>query len=129
MIKLKSLLTEAACGLCFQWAWRRVTKGGPALRLVHGTVYPPSLGKRIDHAWVENKKSVWDWQMHGRGRKEGLEYVGMWVDDEKKKEQFFRRGFDKKEYYKIAKVKVDNIYDRGEAFETMAKNRNMGPWK
>ena len=66
--------------------------------------------------------------MHGRGRKEGLGYVGMWIDDEKKIEKYFRRGFDKKEYYKIAKVKVDNTYNREEAFMAMAKNRNMGPW-
>ena len=52
----------------------------------------------------------------------------MWVDDEKKIEKYFRRGFDKKEYYKIAKVKVDNTYNREEAFMAMAKNRNMGPW-
>ena len=128
MIKLKSLLTEVSCGLCFQWAWRRVTKGGPALRLVHGTVHPSFVGKRIEHAWVETKNLVWDWQMHGRGRKEGLGYVGMWIDDEKKIEKYFRKGFDKKEYYKIAKVKVDNIYDKDGAFRTMAANRNMGPW-
>ena len=48
--------------------------------------------------------------------------------DEKKIEKYFRRGFDKKEYYKIAKVKVDNTYNREEAFMAMAKNRNMGPW-
>ena len=128
MIKLKSLLTEVSCGLCFQWAWRRVTKGGPALRLVHGTIYPSFVGKRIEHAWVETKNLVWDWQMHGRGRKEGLGYVGMWIDDKKDVEKFFRKGFDKKEYYKIAKVKVDDIYDKDGAIRTMAANRNMGPW-
>ena len=66
--------------------------------------------------------------MHGRGRKDALDYVKMWIDDEKKIEKYFRRGFDKKEYYKIAKVKVDNTYNRDEAFMAMAKNRNMGPW-
>ena len=66
--------------------------------------------------------------MHGRGRKDGLDYVKMWIDDEKKIEKYFRRGFDKNEYYKIAKVKVDNTYNREEAFMAMAKNRNMGPW-
>ena len=86
------------------------------------------VGKRIEHAWVETKNLVWDWQMHGRGRKEGLEYVKMWIDDEKKIEKYFRKGFDKKEYYKIAKVKVDDIYDKDGAFRTMAANRNMGPW-
>ena len=124
-----SLLTEAVCGQCFRWAFNRVIKGGPYLRLIHGTIFVPFLGKRINHAWVENKRGVWDWQMHGRGRKEGLEYVKMWIDDEKKIEKYFRKGFDKKEYYKVAKVKVDDVYDKMEAIETFGKHKHLGPWK
>jgi len=128
MINLKNLLTEAVCGLCFQWAYRRVLKGGPFLELVHGTIYPPYYHKRINHAWVETKRNVFDWQNHGRGRKEGLENIGMWVDDDKKQSEIFKRGFDKKEFYKMAKIKVDDKYKKHEAAMKMIKQQHMGPW-
>ncbi len=46
--------------------------------------------------------------------------VALWIDDEKKIEKYFRKGFDKKEYYKVAKVKVDNIYDKDGARPTIS---------
>ena len=130
MIKLKSLLSEAACGHCFKWAYRKVTKGGPLLRLVHGTVFVPFLGKRINHAWVENKKSVFDWQMNGNGRKNGIAYIKLLTGyDEKHAGNIHARGYDKKSYYKDVKVKVDDVYDKMEAGITMLKNKHLGPWK
>ena len=130
MIKLKSLLTEAACGQCFRWAFNRVLKGGPYLRLVHGTIFVPFLGKRINHAWVENKRGVWDWQMHGNSRKEGITYIKLLTGyDEKESGKIYAKGFDKKKYYKEVKVKVDDVYDKMEAIETFGKHKHLGPWK
>ena len=130
MIKLKELLTEVVCGKCYQWAHRRVVKGGPFLTLVHGTIHAQFLGKRINHAWVETKNRVFDWQNHeSQDRKHALANIGLWVDvDDKTKVEYYRHGFPKKLYYKMAKAKVDNKYKKMEAAITMMKNKHLGPW-
>jgi hypothetical protein len=130
MIKLKSLLTEAVCGQCFSWAFRKVAKGGPFLDLVHGTIQSQFLGKRINHAWVETKNRVFDWQNHeSLDRKHALANIGLWIDvDDKTKVEYYRKGFPKRLYYKMTKAKVDNKYKKLDAGITMLKSKHFGPW-
>ena len=130
MIKLKELLTEVVCGKCFSWAFRKVAKGGPLLDLVHGTIHAQFLGKRIDHAWVETRKRVFDWQNHeSLGRKQALTHIGLWIDaDDKTKLEIYRKGFPKKLYYKMTKAKVDEKYKKMEAAMAMVKQQHYGPW-
>ena len=128
MIKLKSLLTEGVYDPGVLKA--KVAKGGPFLDLVHGTIQSQFLGKRINHAWVETKNRVFDWQNHeSLDRKHALANIGLWIDvDDKTKVEYYRKGFPKRLYYKMTKAKVDNKYKKLDAGITMLKSKHFGPW-
>ena len=134
MINLKNSLTEVVCGECFSWAYRKVIKGGPLLDLVHGTIHAQFLGKRINHAWVETRNRVFDWQNHeSKDRKHALANIGLWVDvDDKTKVEYYRKGFPKKLYYGLLKAPVKGTklykYTSKQVGINVLKKKHWGPW-
>jgi len=70
--------------------------------LVHGTVYSPSLKKRIGHAWVEAGDVVIDPAQSLSWRKE--------------------------KYYRVGKVKICNRYSALQAMEMAVRFEHFGPW-
>ena len=66
---LAAQLQEAlapACGDCYRWAYKYQDKH-PGAVLVHGTAAHREgtkvAGRRFDHAWIEHKGKVLDWQV------------------------------------------------------------------
>lgn len=96
--KLSQTLPQT--GTCYQDAWRFVIREGEG-ELVHGSVQ--TIGKRIDHAWVETETGyVWE--------PESREFM--------KEDHFYER----------AEPKVEARYTVEEAAVLVARTGNFGPW-
>ena len=87
-------------GTCYEDAWRFLIKEGEG-ELVHGTVQ--TIGKRINHAWVETETGyIW----------------------EPESGEFMKKTY----FYERAKPRVEARYTAEEAAIMAARTKNLGPW-
>ena len=109
-----------ACGQCYSWAYREVQESGGTL--VHGTVSEPFAHPphQYDHAWVERRGKVYDWQTmeaHHGGK-------------------FSGNGYPKKIFYELFKPTRMTRYSAAKAMDAIVKSRggidgggmHYGPW-
>lgn len=96
-----------ACGQCYSYAYERVTRKGGTL--VHATVADPWSGKRYEHAWIEDKGKVYDWQTAqglGKGKPQRIA-----------------------DFYRLYKPERIRRYDATAARVNILKYGHFGPWK
>jgi hypothetical protein len=87
-------------GTCYEDAWRFLIKEEEG-ELVHGTVQ--TIGKRINHAWVETETGyIW----------------------EPESGEFMKKAY----FYERAKPRVEARYTAEEAAMMAARTKNFGPW-
>lgn len=106
----RSLLSEAAEGDCFRFAYKRVREGGT---LFHATVTHPWSGKQFPHAWVEDGGKAYDWQTSQGFANQGLgkgKPLGVAA---------FRQQW---------KPVAETSYTADEASALVARTKHFGPW-
>jgi hypothetical protein len=100
-----------AKGECFSWAFKRMldhhVKGEHDAVLVHGSVKHPWTGKRYEHAWVEHKGKVYDWQSTAMGL--GKQHTVA----------SFKAGYEPKQIKR---------YNGKQAVRASARAKHYGPW-
>lgn len=100
-----------AKGECFSWAFKRLldhhVKGEHDAVLVHASVKHPWTGKRYEHAWVEHKGKVYDWQSTAMGL--GKQHTVA----------SFKAGYEPKQIKR---------YNGKQAVRASARAKHYGPW-
>jgi len=117
-------VTNPVCGDCFRWAGKAIIQEPEHVRLVHGTVSPPWLGKhRFAHAWIETSKRVYDWQTMVP---EAEPARSIWPAKYRK---YAGKGWPRKTFYRVFEPKGVTRYTGTEAVRAMVTNRHWGPWQ
>lgn len=94
------MATQSVRGTCYEDAWRFLLKEQEG-KLLHGSVQ--TIGKRINHAWVELPTGfVW----------------------EPESGEFMKKSY----FYERAEPRVQDSYTAEEAAIMAARTGNLGPW-
>ena len=125
MIKLKSLLTEAGCGECLSYTYTQAIKNHTKknFKAVYGTVTEIGGGsKRFNHAWIEYKGRVKDWQtnvhkLYSRG------------DNIVTDNKWDKKGYPIKDFYRLFNVKKAKKYTPQEVVDNFKKYKTIEGWK
>ena len=92
-------------GKCYELAFQYISRKGyenPELTLVHGYITDRRSGRCIDHAWIEDKNSVYD--------------------------AVIEKSFPKRVYYAMYQAEVGKRYSNRETSEMALKFKTYGPW-
>ena len=124
MIKLKTLLLEAGCGECLSYTYTQAIKNHKSrtLKAVYGSVTEIGGGsKRFNHAWIEYQGRVRDWQtnvhkLYSRG------------DNIVTKNNWDKKGYPIKEFYKLFNVKNEKKYTPQEVADNFRRTRSILGW-
>ena len=125
MIKLKSLLTEAGCGECLSYTYTQAIKNHTKknFKAVYGTITEIGGGsKRFNHAWIEYKGRVKDWQtnvhkLYSRG------------DNIVTDNKWDKKGYPIKDFYRLFNVKKAKKYTPQEVVDNFKKYKTIEGWK
>ena len=126
MIKLIELLTEAGCGECLSYTYTQAVRNHTRknFKAVYGTV--TEIGgsiKRFPHAWVEYQGRVRDWQTNV------YKLYSRSGDNIVTKNNWDKKGYPIKEFYKLFNVKNEKKYTPREVADNFRKYKTIEGWK
>ena len=116
MDKLKDIVNEViACGECLSYAMKyaMLHQDDKRVKICYGTVQNEwiSNGKRYNHAWVETKGKVLDWQTMELG-------TSKWA----------KKGWPQKEFNEVWNPKKVKRYTPQETLDNKKKHGSINGW-
>ena len=111
---VKSILIESAIGQCYPHAVKLAQQTTDEefsdlskFKVIHGRITDKWSGESVEHAWVEKRGMIFDWQTH----------------------QTKPDGIPRDVYYDQFQPEAYEEYTAEEAIVNCMKNRQMGPWR